>query len=90
MELNRRSKIKRDYNRYQLTYPFRGNKIYETRSLTKAIKKGYRDFKLLNDINEGIFTITNLDKRIDYKCKVKDNKLLKIDKHSNLDALPKL
>jgi len=65
------------YNKFQLTYPFEGTKVYKSKSLTKAIKKCYKEFKHLNDINEGIFAVTNLNNEKEYHFQVKQNKLLK-------------
>ncbi|CAH6421512.1 Hypothetical protein KVN_LOCUS325 [uncultured virus] len=64
---------KSKYKRYQLTYPLEGN-IYQTRSFHKAIKKSYNDFKRHNKINEGIFIVTNLDNKKEYKFKINENK----------------
>ena len=63
------------YYRYQMTYPYESNKIYKSRSLNKVAKKCYDEFKKFNDMDEGMFCITNLDKNIEYKLKVKNKRM---------------
>lgn len=54
------------YYRYQLTYPFEGDKIYKSKSITKVVHKCYHDLIKFN-IKNDVFCITNLDKNIEYK-----------------------
>lgn len=62
------------YFRYQVTYPFEGNKIYKSRSISKAINKCYKEYKnVYPDIRDGIFYVTNLDKNIKYKINIKND-----------------
>ena len=67
------------YNLYQLTYPYEGSTIYRSKSFKKAIKKCYKDFKDLNDMKEGMFSVTDIDKNIEYQFKVRNNKLYKME-----------
>ncbi len=82
---------KQGYNRYQLTYPFEGNKIYETRSLERAAEKSYRD--LLNEINNykdcNVFTITDIDNRIEYNFQI-DNKDLCFENNKDVKIPTKI
>ena len=48
--------------RYQLTYPYISNKVYESRNFDKAIDRCYKEFKSFNDISDGMFIVTELDK----------------------------
>ena len=63
---------KKGYNRYQLSSPFEGSKIYETRSLTRAAKKIYKE--LINGIKGGktndVFSITDIDNKIEYNFRI--------------------
>lgn len=67
------------YYRYQLTFPYEGNKIYRSKSHDKAIKKCYQEFKQLNisekDKTYSIFGVTNLDKNIEYKFQMNQNEV---------------
>jgi hypothetical protein len=63
------------YNRYLLTYPDKGSKIHKSKSLEKGVKKCYREFRRLTDINEGLFAVTDLDNNIEYQLKIKKNKI---------------
>lgn len=66
------------YYKYQLTYPIEGNKIYKSRSLRKVVGKCLKDYKK-NYFNEnGIFHITNLDRDVEYRFKIKKNKIYSI------------
>src|SRR5436190_8652523 len=68
------------YYKYQMTFPFEGNKIYKSKSLSKVVKKCYKDYKKFSDINEGLFCVTNIDKDIEYRFQVKNHKIIKIKK----------
>jgi hypothetical protein len=63
-------------HKFQLIYPFKGDKIYESKSKKKAIKKCYQEFKFLNDNDNGIFTVTDINKNKDLSFKIinKNNK----------------
>ena len=58
-------------NRYKLTYPNSGN-IYRTNSLKKATRECYKEFKHINGFSSGIFIITDIDNKIEYKFKTKN------------------
>ena len=67
------------YHKYQLTYPYVGTTVYRSKSMTKAVKKCYNEFKHLNDINEGMFAITDLDDNMEYKFKAQNKKIYIMD-----------
>ena len=63
---------KKGYNRYQLSRPFEGSKIYETRSLERATRKIYNE--LINrtrssDI-DNVFSITDIDNKVEYNFRI--------------------
>jgi hypothetical protein len=60
MQYNRTNKS--NYRRYLIN----DHLIYETRSLEKAVRKGFREYNRMN-LNNGFITITNLDENIDYR-----------------------
>jgi len=60
--------------RYQLTYPISGNKIYETRSFDKAIKRCYNEFKQFDSLKEGMFIVTEHTSKTQYKFKAVNKK----------------
>ena len=64
----------KQYYRYQMTYPFESNKVYKSRSLNKVAQKCSNEFQKMDDIGEGMFCITNLDKNVEYRFKIKNNK----------------
>src|SRR5439155_1694297 len=68
------------YYKYQMTFPFEGNKIYKSKSLSKVVKKCYKDYKKFSNINEGLFCVNNNNKKKKYKLKIKKNKIKKIKK----------
>jgi hypothetical protein len=63
------------YRRYMLTYPFDGSTIHKTRSFKKAVKKCYKEFKEMNNISEGTFCITDMDRSREYQFKVSNHKI---------------
>jgi len=63
------------YNRYQLTYPQYSDTVYYSDNIDSVLQKCYREFIKLNDVQEGLFQITNLDTRHKYKYRIK-NKLI--------------
>jgi len=69
------------YNRYQLSFPYEGSKIYKTKLLNRAVKKCYREYININDIKEGMFCVTNIDDNTEYRFKVKNNKIYKINQN---------
>ena len=69
--------------KYRLTYPMHGNKIYESKSFDKAIRKCYHEFKQLTDIHEGMFVVTDIDNKIDYTFEVNTKKLRRLVKKNN-------
>lgn len=69
-------KSHKHYYRYQMTYPFESNKIYKSRSLKKVAHKCSKEFQRIDDIGEGMFCVTNLDKKVEYRFKIKKNRNL--------------
>ena len=67
---------KKQHN-FQLVYPNEGD-VCKSNSLKEGAKKCYKEFKRLNDINEGMFTIKDLDRGKDYTFKVLKNKMYPI------------
>jgi hypothetical protein len=65
-----------------MTFPFEGHKIYKSRSFKKVVDKCYNEFERFNDIGDGMFCITNIDKGVEYRFKVKNNKIYKVKKQS--------
>lgn len=59
------------YHRYRLTYPYNGNKIHQSRSLKKGVKKCYNDFKKLDGMKEGMFSVTNIDTKKIYTYRIR-------------------
>lgn len=60
------------YYKYQLIFPFEGNKIYRSKSLDKVIKKCYNECKDFKELST--FTILNIDKNIVYHVELKNSK----------------
>ena len=69
------------YRMYKLTYPFSGAKIYKSKSFKKAVKQCCKEFCQLNDINEGIFSITDIKSKKEYNFKINNKKIHKINKY---------
>lgn len=59
------------YNKYRLSYPIQGNKIYQSISLNRAAHKCYKDFKKLNG-DGGLFYVENIDTHEIFKYRTKD------------------
>ena len=75
------------YNRYRMTYPFEGPKIYKSKHLKKVVKKCYSDYKKMNDMSEGLFCVTNLDNNIEYKFGVKNGVIKKHKQRGGADDI---
>lgn len=58
------------YYRYQLIYPIESNKIYKSKSFDKVVTKCWNDYKRLYEGNEKIFSIMNLDTKVEYKFRI--------------------
>lgn len=71
------------YYRYQMTFPFESNKIHKSKSLKKVVKKCYGEYKSFSDINDGMFCITNLDKNTEYRFKIKNKTIKKLNTNKN-------
>ena len=66
------------YYRYQMTFPFESNKVHKSKNLDKVVRKCYGEYRSFSDINDGMFCITNLDKNIEYRFKIKNKKIKKL------------
>ena len=71
--------------KYQLTYPFVSNKIYESRNFDKAVDRCYKEFKHFNDIQDGMFIVTDIDNNMEYRYRVKEKKIKQIGGDDNKD-----
>lgn len=67
------------YYRYQMTYPYESTKIYKSKDFDKVVKKCYNHYKNFDGMEYGMFCVTNLDKNIEYKFQVNQNKISKIE-----------
>ena len=76
-----------EYKRLFLTYPQSGKTIHKTKSLNRGIKKCYEEFKEFNDIGEGFFIVTDLNDNYEYKFKVKNSKIYRVNKQQG-GAIP--
>jgi hypothetical protein len=63
---------------FQLVYPHEGV-VCKSNCLKDGAKLCYKDFKRLNDVKEGLFTIKDLDRNKDYSFKVSNNKMYKVN-----------
>ena len=73
--------------KYRLTYPLYGNKIYESKSFDKAIRKCYHEFKQMSDLHEGMFVVTDIDNKIDYTFEINSKKLKNLVTKNNINAV---
>jgi len=76
--------MRKGFKRYQLSYPFEGKKIYETRSLARAAKKCYREFIDGSDEDARLFSIIDIDNFTEYNFRVNDKKLYIVNTSDNL------
>lgn len=70
------------YFKYKLTFPYNGAKIYKSKSLSDGVKKCYTEFAQLNDVQDGIFGVTNIDTNNEHTFKVTDGNLYKYNKNN--------
>ena len=78
--------INKKYYRYQMTFPFEGHKIYKSKSLNKIVNKCYKEFIRFSDIGDGLFCVTNIDKEVEYRFKVKNKKVYKVKEVQTVQA----
>ena len=64
---------------FVLSYPYTGSVVHSN-SFKNAIKQTYREFKSMNDINDGLFGVTDLDKNIEYQFRASNGQLLRTKK----------
>jgi hypothetical protein len=70
----------KEYRKYKLTYPFYGKKIYEASSKKTAVRKCYEEFKELDSIGTGIFSVMDLGTKKTYTYQIKKtNKIYEQD-----------
>jgi hypothetical protein len=55
--------------RYRLTYPYKGT-IYRSKKINRAVRECYKDYKKLTGQKEGLFIVTDLDNKVEYKYKL--------------------
>ena len=60
--------------RYRLTYPFYGNKIYESSSFNSAVKGCYKEFKQMSEVTDNVFMVTELGSKMTYKFEINKKK----------------
>ena len=88
------------YYRYQMTYPYESTKVYRSKDFDRVVRKCYNNYKTFDGMEYGMFCVTNLDKNIEYKFKVNNDKILRLsndNKHggsinqedNNLTEIPK-
>ena len=61
------------YHRFQLTSPYEGSVIYESRSLRNASKNCYKEFLRLKKPEDIKFTMTDLDTNTEYHFEITNN-----------------
>lgn len=77
--------MRKAFKRYQLSYPFEGKKIYESRSLGRAVKKCYSEF--INDSTNdsgNIFSVMDIDNMIEYNFRINDKNIYIMNTTDNL------
>lgn len=75
--MHQRSKTNQNHN-FQLVYPHEGV-VCKSNTLTQGAKKCYQEFKRLNTISDGMFTIKDLDRNKEYSFKVENHKMFKVN-----------
>lgn len=77
-------------NKYQLVYPVKGTKIYQSNSLNKGARKCFNDLKLLENFDSPFFKIINIDTGEAYLFKInkkannsKNNGIIDLDLSKN-------
>lgn len=71
-------------NRYQIKYPFKG-KVFYAKDISKVIPLCAKDFKEKNDLEEGIFSIVDLDNNEEYKFKQENGRIRKVKEIKIMD-----
>ncbi len=77
----------RRQRRFRLSYPHYGSKIYKTKSSSKAAKVCYKEFKELNDIQEGFFVMQDLDNNKKYEFQVQEGQISKVKQSGGTNEL---
>jgi len=75
--------------KYRLTYPFFGNKIYETRSFKRGIKNCYNEFKQLAESGNDLFMVTELVSGTTYQFLTNSKKLTQIGGGRRMENIQK-
>ena len=76
--------MRKAFKRYQLSYPFEGKKIYESRSMARAAKRCYKEVIDAANRSDNIFSIIDLDDLIEYNFRINDRKFYAVDSNDNL------
>ena len=71
-------------NRYQIKYPFKG-KVFYAKNINKVMPLCAKDFKEKNDLEEGIFSIVDLDNNEEYKFKQENGRIRKIKEVKSME-----
>ena len=66
------------YYRYRMSFPLDGNVIYRSKSFPKVVRKCYGEYKQMESIHDGLFSVTNLDKNVEYRFRVSDGRARKV------------
>ena len=82
---NNKSRPHKKTKRYQLLYPIPGNKIYESRSLDRAVNRCYKEFRNISDVPEGMFSVMDIDDNTEYQFKIKNKRLVQIGGNNEED-----
>lgn len=68
--------------RYILSYPLSGKKIHKADNINTGVRKCYNEFKKISDIDEGLFSVTDLDDQTEYKFKVKNKNIINLSEEN--------
>lgn len=64
-------------HQYKLTYPHVGS-VYREKTLKKGAKRCYKEFCRLNDVKEGLFVVTDIDKKKSFNFRVEGKKMFTV------------
>lgn len=67
------------YYRYQMTHPYESTVVYRSKDFDKVVRKCFNNYKTFDGMEYGMFCVTNLDKNIEYKFKVNNDKILRLN-----------
>lgn len=75
--------------KYRLTYPFFGNKIYETRSFKRGVKNCYNEFKQLAESGNDLFMVTEMVSGTTYQFLTNSKKLTQVGGGRRMENIQK-